>query len=185
MSRFREQECEIFEQKLLETEDPGHLLHDPALAGHLDSCRSCSELCRDFLPIRAHLEAYKVRELPGPILEKVLAQAHRVPHLPRAELPVRTNPGWGWARVFGAGLAALPIVILINTVMGWALYEFAVSVLPRSVALYCVGLFVLWASLGISLSYASLPFLSLIPGSALHAGGIPPGGHPDRRRVHA
>jgi hypothetical protein len=173
MSRSREQECEAFEQKLLETEDPAHLLHDPTLAGHLDSCQRCSKLCRDFLPIRAHLEAYKVPELPGPILEKVLARAQRLPHVPQAALPVRTGPEW--ARIFAAGLAALPFVILINAVMGWALYEFAVSFLPRSVALYCVGLFVLWASLGVSLSYASLPFLSLIPGSALVRRGIPGG----------
>jgi len=162
MSRLREQDCDIFEQKLLEAEDPALLPGDPTLAAHLHHCESCKELYRDFLLIRGSLEAYQVREPSKDLLKRVHDQALRFPRASMETAATRTRSGL--LRILAAGVVALPIVLLINTVMGWALYEIASSVLPRSVAQYCIGLFILWASLGVSLSYASLPFLSLIPG---------------------
>jgi hypothetical protein len=69
-------------------------------------------------------------------------------------------------RIFLAGLVSLPLVILINALMGWGLYELTTSFLPRTIALYCVGLFVAWASLAMSFGYASLPFLGALVRSA-------------------
>ena len=65
-------------------------------------------------------------------------------------------------RVLLAGLVSLPLVILINALMVWGLYELTTSFLPRTIAIYCVGLFVAWASLAMSFGYASLPFLGVL-----------------------
>jgi hypothetical protein len=162
MSHHREQDCTALEQKLLDTDSPDGLLHDPAAAEHLRTCEACSELFRSLAPIKASLDQYTVREPSEEIMNRILDQARRFPLVPETQAAGWSKPGL--VRIVAAGVAALPVVILINTIMGWALYEFAASFLPRSVAMYCISLFVLWASLGVSLSYASLPFLSLIPG---------------------
>ena len=162
MSHSTERDCALLEQRLLGSDDPDELLRDPAVTGHLRTCPDCSELFRSLAPIKASLDRYRVREPSEEILNRVLDQAGRFPHVRETEAVGLGRPGLG--RIVAAGLAALPAVILINTIMGWALYEFAISFLPRSVAMYCIALFALWASLGVSLSYASLPFLSLLPG---------------------
>jgi len=146
---------------------------DPSAGPHPEGCESLAALGRDFPSIREALDSYRVLEPSALLLERVRAQALRFPHASPAWQASHPRPGL--LRILAAGLAALPIVLLINAAMGWALYEIAASFLPRPAAWYCVALFVLWVSLGVSLSYASLPFLSLIPGGVPYRKGLPAG----------
>lgn len=101
-------------------------------------------------------------EPPEELIEAALGRALRFRPPAWAQESTPVHPAM--FRVLLAGLVSLPLVIMINGLMGWALYELAVSVLPRTIALYCIGLFAVWASLAVSLGYASLPLLSALVG---------------------
>jgi len=162
MNGSREQDCRALEQRFRGTEDLLALADDRSVASHLRMCGGCSELYLSLLPVKGALDRYEVAGPPEAVVNRFVDQALRFSRLPAATAPDRVRRAL--LRVVPAGLAALPVVVLVDTLTGWLLYEAAVSILPRSVAVYCVALFVLWATLGISLSYATLPFLSLLPG---------------------
>jgi len=155
-------DCTTCEEMLLGAEDLRAASQDVAVAHHLSRCRQCADLFESLAEVKVHLDQYRIPEPGEHLVEAVLAQAATL----LRESPVRATiaaPSRATLfRVVMAGLAALPFVVLINTVLGWALYECAVYVLPRTIALYCLGVFVGWVSLTVSLSYASLPFLSML-----------------------
>ena len=107
--------------------------------------------------IKPALDQYRVHDPSEELIQTVLRRAVQ----PGAANLVRESASIdrGLFRICLAGLVSLPLVILINALMGWGLYELTTSFLPRTIALYCVGLFVVWASLAMSFGYASLPFL--------------------------
>ncbi len=153
-------DCSACEQRILGAADPGDALRDPSVSDHLAACTECKELFDSLGAIKPVLDRYRVREPTEDIIEAVLRRAPPVRSATPA--PERAPIHAGMFRVLLAGLVSLPLVILINALMGWALYEVAASLLPRTIALYCVGLFVVWASMAVSLGYASLPLLDAI-----------------------
>jgi predicted anti-sigma-YlaC factor YlaD len=153
-------DCSACEQRILGAVDPEDALRDPSVAGHLAACTECRELFDSLGAIKPVLDRYRVREPTEDIIEAVLRRAPQ-PH-PATPTPERAPIHAGMFRVVLAGLVSLPLVVLINALMGWALYEVAASLLPRTIALYCVGLFAVWASMAVSLGYASLPLLDAI-----------------------
>ena len=150
-------DCSACEQRILGATHPGDALRDPSVSDHLAACTGCREFCDSLGAIKPVLDRYRVRAPAEEVIEAVLRRAPRV-HSARPT-PERAPSHAGMFRVVLAGLVSLPLVILINALMGWALYEVANSLLPRTIALYCVGLFVVWASMAVSLGYASLPLL--------------------------
>lgn len=154
-------DCSACEQRILEAADSGDALHDPSVSDHLAVCAECKELFDSLGAIKPVLDRYRVREPAEDIIEAVLRRAAPQVHSVKPT-PERAPIHAGMFRVVLAGLVSLPVVILINALMGWALYEVAASLLPRTIALYCVGLFVVWASMAMSLGYASLPLLDAI-----------------------
>jgi hypothetical protein len=120
-------------------------------------CRECRELFESLKEVKPVLDRYRVTEASEELIETVLGQALLV--RPADLAPERARIDAGLFRVLLAGLVSLPLLILINGLMGWALYAVADSFLPRTIAVYCVGLFALWASMAVSFGYASLPFL--------------------------
>ena len=150
-------DCSACEQAILRAEALEDALNDSSVTDHVAECGECREFFESLREVRPALDQYRVREPSEVLIETVLRRAVQ-PHA--ADLvPERARIDAGVFRVLLAGLVSLPLVILINTMMGWALYEVAISLLPRTIALYCVGLFVVWASLAMSFGYASLPFL--------------------------
>ena len=150
-------DCTACEQRILGAEDPKDALRDPSVSDHLAACPECRELLDSLGAIKPVLDRYRVLEPAEDVIEAVL---HRAPQAYSAKpIPERAPSHAGVFRIVLAGLVSLPLVILINALMGWALYEVTVSLLPRTVALYCVGLFAVWASMAVSLGYASLPLL--------------------------
>ena len=150
-------DCSACEQRILEAADPRDELRDPSVSDHLTACTECRELFDTLGAIKPVLDRYRVRKPAEGVIESVLRRAPQV--LSAMQTPERAPVHAGMFRVVLAGLVSLPLVILINALMGWALYEVAASLLPRTIALYCVGLFVVWASMAVSLGYASLPLL--------------------------
>jgi hypothetical protein len=155
-------DCTACEERLLGADDLNALRQDPSVAGHLAECTQCAELFSSLREVKVHLDGYKVPAPSEELIQTVLTRACRLGE--SAPAPDAAPSRAGLYRVVLAGLAVFPVVLTINIVLGWALYEFTTYVLPRTIALYCVALFVAWASLGISLSYASLPFLHLLGG---------------------
>jgi predicted anti-sigma-YlaC factor YlaD len=150
-------DCSACEQKILGAADPRDVLRDPSVSDHLAACTECKELFDSLGAIKPVLDRYRVREPAEDVIEAVLRLA---PQVHSSTPPPERGPVHaGMLRVVLAGLVSLPLVILINALVGWALYEVAASLLPRTIALYCVGLFVVWASMAVSLGYASLPLL--------------------------
>jgi predicted anti-sigma-YlaC factor YlaD len=130
------------------------------VSDHLAECTECRELFDSLGAIKPVLDRYMVREPAEDIIETVLRRARRVHSA--TPIPKRAPIHAGMFRVVLAGLVSLPLVVLINALMGWALYEVTASLLPRTIALYCIGLFAVWASMAMSLGYASLPLLDAI-----------------------
>jgi len=150
-------DCSACEQKILGAADPRDVLRDPSVSDHLAACTECKELIDSLGAIKPVLDRYRVRVPTVDVIEAVLRRAPQVhSSTPR---PERGPMCAGMFRVVLAGFVSLPLVILIDALVGWALYEVAASLLPRTIALYCVGLFVVWASMAVSLGYASLPLL--------------------------
>lgn len=152
--------CSACEQRILGAADPRDALRDPSVSDHLAECTECKELFDSLGAIRPVLDGYRVREPAEEVIEAVLRRVPQV--LSAMPTPERAPVHAGMFRVVLAGLVSLPLVILINALMGWALYEVTASLLPRTIALYCVGLFVVWASMAVSLGYASLPLLDAV-----------------------
>jgi hypothetical protein len=136
------------------------VLSDSLVADHLAACQDCTTFFASLKDVKPVLDQYRVREPSEELVETVLNRAIRRHAADR--FPERARTDAGLFRVLLAGLVSLPLVILINALMGWGLYELATSFLPRTIALYCVGLFVAWASLAMSFGYASLPFLGAL-----------------------
>jgi hypothetical protein len=135
-------------------------LVDSSVADHVAECRECSAFLESLREVKPALDQYRVLEPTAELIETVISRAlvKGSAHL----VPERTPVDPALFRVLLASLVSLPLVILINALMGWALYELAALLLPRTVALYCIGLFVVWASLAVSFGYASLPFLGAL-----------------------
>ncbi len=161
MERSRNRlDCSDCEQRILGAQSPTHALADSGVSDHIAACADCRELYEGLAEIGPALDRYRFPEPTEALLEKVVGRALQI-HAARpspARVPVRA----GVFRLLLAGLVSLPMVVLINALIGWALYEAAVSFLPRTIALYCVGLFAVWASMAVSLGYASLPLMSAI-----------------------
>lgn len=149
--------CSACEQRILGAEDPRDVLRDASVSDHIAACTECREFLQSLGEIKPLLDRYRVREPTEELIEAVLGRSLEA--LPAKPIPERIPIRAGMLRILLAGLVSLPLVILINALMGWALYEVAVSLLPRTIAVYCVGLFVVWASMAVSLGYASLPLL--------------------------
>jgi len=159
-------DCACCEQRLLEAGEVEAAASAEGVREHLSACARCAEFYDSLREVKPYLDRCRVPEPAEALIAAVLADARRL--LPSAALrePERASLPAGLFRVVLASLTALPLVVLINAALGYALFEFAAMVLPRTLALYCVGLFAAWVSLGVSLSYASLPFLSLLAGGA-------------------
>jgi predicted anti-sigma-YlaC factor YlaD len=153
-------DCPACEQRILGAAAPKDALSDPSVSDHLAACAECKELFDSLGAIKPVLDRYRVRAPAEEVIEAVLRRAPQV-HSAKPT-PERAPIHAGMFRVLLAGLVSLPLVILINALMGWALYEVTVSFLPRTIALYCVGLFVVWASMAVSVGYASLPLLDAV-----------------------
>lgn len=153
-------DCPACEQAILRAEALEDALRDSSVADHLAACRECAEFFESLRDIKPALDRYRVREPSEELIETVLRRAGQ--GQPADLVPVRTGIDAPVFRVLLAGLVSLPFVVLINTLMGWAFYEVAASLMPRTIALYCVGLFAVWASLAMSFGYASLPFLGAL-----------------------
>ena len=162
-------DCSDCEQRVLGATDPRDALRDSSVSDHLAECTECSEFFDSLGAIKPVLDRYRVQAPAEEVIEAVLRQAPQVHST--APTPERAPIPAGMFRVVLAGLVSLPLVILINALMGWALYEVTVSLLPRTIALYCVGLFAVWASMAVSLGYASLPLLDAMVRKP--AGGLP------------
>lgn len=151
-------DCSACEQTILTAERLEDALRDSSVSDHLETCRQCREFFESLSVVRPALDRYRVREPSEQLIETVLSRAgqrHPADLVPEgADVSV--------FRVLLAGIVSLPLVILVNALMGWAFYEAAAFLLPRMAALYCVGLFVVWASLAMSFGYASLPFLGAL-----------------------
>ena len=152
--------CSTCEQRLLIADPPVQALGDAAVVHHLAECTDCRAFFESLRAVKPALDRYRVPEPPAELIERVVGKLLRIrPTSPAPErVPVRAVV----LRVLPAGLVSLPLVIRINTLMGWALYELAAALLPRTFALYCIGLFAVWASLAVSVGYASLPFLDAL-----------------------
>jgi predicted anti-sigma-YlaC factor YlaD len=150
-------DCSACEQRILDAEDANDALRDVSVSDHLAACTECREFFESLGGVKPILDQYRVQEPTEELIEAVLGRALPVPSA--RPIPERAPLQAGLFRLLLAGLVSLPLVILINGLMGWALYEVAMSILPRTIAVYCVGLFVVWASMAVSLGYASLPLL--------------------------
>ena len=153
-------DCSACEQRILSTDDLEGVLNDPSVADHLSGCRECREFFESLRDVKPALDRYGVPEPSEELIETVLCRA--LQQGSENLVPERAPIDPGLFRVLLASLVSLPLVILINALMGWAFYELTALLLPRTVALYCVGLFVVWASLAVSFGYASLPFLGAL-----------------------
>lgn len=153
-------DCPACEQAILRAEALEDALRESSVADHLSACRECAEFFESLRDVKPALDRYRVREPSEELIETVLSRAGQ--RHPADLVPARTGIGAPVFRVLLAGLVSLPLVVLINALMGWAFYELANSFLPRIIALYCVGLFAVWASLAMSFGYASLPFLGAL-----------------------
>ncbi len=156
-------QCAACEQRILRAEGPRDALRDASVSRHLQACPQCSEFFESWGKIKPVLDRYRVPEPPEELIETIVGRT--VPIFPTR--PILERAEWRPARgrllrVLLAVLVSLPLVILINALMGWALYEVAALLLPRTIALYCVGLFVVWASMAVSSGYASLPLLDAL-----------------------
>lgn len=155
-------DCARCEQRVLALDRPGDARLDPCLRAHLDRCEACRSLAEALGEVKTSLDAYRVEDPGEELLQRVMKGAGEL----QAARPIpvaREVKGGELARVLVAGLCVLPVVLVLDSLIGWALYEVSASLLPRTLALYCTGLFVAWASLAVSLSYASLPLLTLLP----------------------
>lgn len=152
-------DCAECEQRLLDAADPAAALDDGPVSAHMDGCPECREFLETLQAVKAPLDRYTVPGFPEALVEGVLAKARRPRPLAFAALSRE-----GLLRVVAAGLAAFPLVALVNALMGWAFYEATLFVLPKTIALYCIGVFAVWTSLGVALGYASLPFLHMAVG---------------------
>ena len=153
-------DCTACEEALLGADRLEAEVADPALVAHLAGCPDCRGFLDSLRQIKPALDRCAVAEPSEALMTAVLTEALRLrPALPaRDPLPARLALG----RIVLAGLAALPLVVLINAALGWAVYALAAIWLPQTLALYCIGVFIVWASLGVSLSYASIPFLPML-----------------------
>ncbi len=154
------QGCSNCEQRILDASDPGDALHDTFVRDHLAACTECTDFFESLRDVKPFLDRYEVLEPTEELVQSVLGRTWGA--LPARPSPETTPIHAGMLRVVLAGLVSLPLVILINALMGWALYEVTSSLLPRTVAVYLVGLFGVWASMAVSLGYASLPLLDAI-----------------------
>jgi len=156
-------ECSACEQRILRAEGPWDALRDASVSDHLQACTECREFFDALGEIKPVLDRYRVPEPAEGLIETVVGRTLPIfATRPVLESPERTPLNAGMFRVLLAGLVSLPLVIMINALMGWALYEVAALLLPRTIALYCVGLFVVWASMAVSSGYASLPLLEAL-----------------------
>jgi len=158
----KQMDCAACEQELLgakELEDPGETA---GVRDHLAGCPQCVDLYQSLKEVKPFLDRCRVPQPAPQLVENVLLAAQRLlPGSLVADASTLGQPSRLF-RIVLATLAALPVVVLINGALGWLLFEVASLVFPRTFALYCIGLFAAWVSLGVSLSYASLPFLSLL-----------------------
>jgi len=159
-------DCTACEQRLLSAEDLDAAGEELAVSGHLAGCSGCREFFESLGAVKVPLDKYRVPDPSEELLESVIAGALNVRQGDGNEAADAALARANLIRIVMGGLVAFPLVLLINTLVGWALFEFTSLLFPRAIALYCISLFVLWASLGVSLSYASLPFLSLLAGKS-------------------
>lgn len=153
-------DCSACEQKILDASDPRDALRDSSVSNHLASCPECREFMECLGAVKPVLDRYQVLEPTEALMDTVINRTFQVQ--PSRQVAEKAPLTAGMFRVLLAGLVSLPLVILINALMGWALYEVAVSLLPRTIAVYFVGLFVVWASMAVSFGYASLPLLDAL-----------------------
>ena len=153
-------DCQACEQRILSARNLGCALLDSSVADHIAECRECSAFLESLREVKPALDQYRVLEPTTELIETLLCRA--LQQGSENLIPERAPIDPGLFRVLMASLVSLPLVILINALMGWAFYELTALLLPRTVALYCVGLFVVWASLAVSFGYASLPFLGAL-----------------------
>jgi predicted anti-sigma-YlaC factor YlaD len=152
--------CSDCEQRILGADSGGDAPADSGVSDHIAACADCRALYESLAEIKPVLDRYRVGEPAEALLQKVVGRALQVQSArpTPATVPARA----GVFRLLLAGLVSLPLVVLINALIGWALYEAAISLLPRTIALYCGGLFAVWASMAVSLGYASLPLMNAI-----------------------
>ena len=152
--------CQACEQRILSARNLEAEPLDSFVADHVAECSECRAFLESLREVKPALDQYRVLEPAAELIETVLSRALQQGSANLVSDRAPIDPGF--FRVLLASLVSLPLVILINALMGWALYELTALLLPRTVALYCVGLFVVWASLAVSFGYASLPFLGAL-----------------------
>ena len=151
-------ECERAKERILDafTRGEASSLRSADIASHIDGCASCSSLVEDLDMLRSRLDLYEVPPVPNQVLQSTLTGAREA---------VSAGAQWRRRVVFKLVLAALislPFVVGINSVTGWALYGIVESILSRPIANYVLITFILWTTVGASLTFGSLPFFSLL-----------------------
>jgi len=152
-------DCEQFQELIMDAFVRGgsSSSRSPDIAFHLERCASCSSLAEDLDRLRSRLDLY---EVPPPVPNRALQST-----IAGAREAVSAGARWRRIVVFRLVLAALislPFVVGVNSVAGWAIYEIVESILSRPIANYVLVTFILWTTVGASLTFGSLPFFSLL-----------------------
>ncbi len=150
--------CDRIKERILDafTRDEVSSLRSADMTSHIEDCASCRSLVEDLDTLRSGLDLYEVPTVPNRVLQSTVAGARKA-----------ASGATQWHRhvVFRLVLAALlslPFVVGINSITGWALYGIVESLLSRPIANYVLLTFILWTTVGASLTFGSLPFFSLL-----------------------
>ena len=157
--RWNAMRCDEWEDLLMDGVEPGEGPSGEALARHLEACPACAEFAAGLCEIGPLLERIETEPVPQEIVDETIQKASACVETDREVLKEET------ARVVkglvAAGLLALPLVIGLNYFVGWSIYHFAATILPKIYAQVLLSMFVVWVTVSISFTYASLPFVAL------------------------
>lgn len=151
-------DCTWFEEGLLDAIEgvDGRPGRPTGLSSHLETCLSCRSMAEDLDHLHERLDLNTAPRLPDRVLAATITNAREA---------VVTQVVWQGRTVLKlvvAALIGLPFVVAVNSATGWALYEIFESLLSRPVANYVLVTFLIWTTVGASLTFGSLPFFPLL-----------------------